>query len=222
VVKEDPQNPNLLYVGTDHGLYISLNRGQSFMRMGRELPAVAVHDLVVHPRDRELVVATHGRSLFVAPVAHVQALTASFMRQPLHVFSLPQLYFHPDWGKQPAPWQQARQPELTLPFYLAQAGPVTIRIKTGQGLVLKNFTWAGSRGLNYAVYDLSLDPSAQEAYRRYLSARRPPGEKEFVFTPTDTGRQYLRPGNYQVELQTGSGARASQPFTVQPLENRGR
>jgi photosystem II stability/assembly factor-like uncharacterized protein len=216
VVKEDPQNPNLLYVGTDHGVYISLDRGQSFMRMGRDLPAVAVHDLVVHPRDQELVVATHGRSLFLADVAQVQALTYAFRRHPVAAFSLKQVYFNPSWGKKQTPWQQAREPELSLPFYLAQAGLVTVRIKTGQDLLLKTFTLPGSRGLNYPVYDLTVDPSALEAYGRYLNENRNPREKDVIFTPTDTGRQYLHPGQYRMELETVGGAKSSQPFTVQP------
>lgn len=216
VVKEDPQNPNLLYVGTDHGLYISLDRGQTFMRMSRDLPAVAVHDLVVHPRDQELVVATHGRSLFVADVAQVQALTSSFRRQPVAAFSLRQVYFHPGWGKKQSPWEPARQPELTLPFYLAQAGLVTVRIKTGQGLLLKTFTLPGSRGLNYWAYDLTVDPQAEEAYSRQLNENRKQGEKEVIFTSTDTGRQYLQPGSYRLELETAGGAKTSQTFTVQP------
>lgn len=101
-------------------------------------------------------------------------------------------------------------------FYVAYA--VSIRIKTAQGLVLRSFSRAGNRGLNYAAYDLSLDLAALDAYRRHLNESRPPGEKEVLFTPTDTGRQYLCPGKHLVELETGRG----QTFTVQSLENRGR
>jgi photosystem II stability/assembly factor-like uncharacterized protein len=222
VVKEDPHNPNLLYVGTDHGLYISLDRGQSFMGMNGGLPAAPVHDLAVQARDRDLVVATHGRSLFVAPVAPVQALTAAVMRKPLHAFPLPLKYFHAGWGKKPAPWQQAPEPELTIPYYQARAGLVTVQIKTPKGLVLKSFTRNGSRGLNEAAYDLSVDGAALEAYRRYLQESRSPEEEEVIFTFTDTGRQYLRPGQYRVELQTAGGDKTSQPFTVQSLEKSSR
>jgi hypothetical protein len=76
VIREDPVNPNLLYVGTDIGLYISLDQGQSWRRWTNGFPTVPVHDLKIHPRDRELVVATHGRSLWVVDVAPLQQLTA--------------------------------------------------------------------------------------------------------------------------------------------------
>jgi photosystem II stability/assembly factor-like uncharacterized protein len=222
VVREDPQNPDLLYVGTDHGVYISMDRGKTFMPMRLGLPAVAVHDLVVHPRDHELVVATHGRSLFVAPVTHVQALTPSLLRNPVYPFALPLIYYQATWGHRNAPWEPAQEPEHALPFYLAQAGVVTVRIKTEQGLVLKTITVAGSRGLNYPTYDLSLDPAALAAYSRYLNENRRPGEAEINFTPTDTGRHYLRPGRYRVEMETSQGAKAHQALTVQAVERRGR
>ena len=64
VVREDPSNPALLYAGTEFGLYASADAGRTWTRIG-ELPTVAVDDIVLHPRERDLVVATHGRSLYV-------------------------------------------------------------------------------------------------------------------------------------------------------------
>src|SRR5262249_54020030 len=64
VVREGLVNPQLLFAGTEFGLYASLDRGLHWMKFG-ELPTVAVDDIAVHPRERDLVVATHGRSLYV-------------------------------------------------------------------------------------------------------------------------------------------------------------
>jgi hypothetical protein len=75
VVREDPVNPNLLYLGTDVGLYLSLDQGQSWRRWENGFPTVPVHDLRIHPRDRELIVGTHGRSIWVVDVAPLQNLT---------------------------------------------------------------------------------------------------------------------------------------------------
>jgi hypothetical protein len=72
VVREDLHNPDLLFVGTEGGLFGSLNRGQHWQRMRNGLPPAPVRDLVIHPRDRELVIATHGRGLFVLDIAHLQ------------------------------------------------------------------------------------------------------------------------------------------------------
>jgi photosystem II stability/assembly factor-like uncharacterized protein len=67
VVKEDSKYPNIIYVGTDGGLYVSTNTGKSFMMWNAGLPAsVPIHDLIIHPRDHEIILGTHGRSLYVA------------------------------------------------------------------------------------------------------------------------------------------------------------
>jgi len=140
VVKEDPKNANLLYVGTDHGLYVSLDKGRSFMRMlgdeaGR-LPAVAVHDLVVHPRDNELVVGTHGRSLYVASVAHLQELTDTLLAQPLYVFGIKPGQYSPGFGRMYNKYGEAPEYKLELPFYAKAAGKTTVRLTTARGLTL--------------------------------------------------------------------------------------
>jgi photosystem II stability/assembly factor-like uncharacterized protein len=73
VVKEDPVNPEIIYIGTDQGLYVSLDRGVHTMVLG-DLPPVAVHDLAIHPRDHEIVVATHGRSFYKAKVEQLEQI----------------------------------------------------------------------------------------------------------------------------------------------------
>ena len=63
VIHEDPHVKDLLYIGTDLGVYVSSNGGASWQSLCNNLPTTAVHDLVVHPRDNELVIGTHGRSV---------------------------------------------------------------------------------------------------------------------------------------------------------------
>lgn len=72
VVKEDPKKENILYVGSDNGLYASLDRGRSFMVMGKNIPRVPVHDIAIQQRENELVVATHGRSIYICKLDAVQ------------------------------------------------------------------------------------------------------------------------------------------------------
>lgn len=68
VVKEEPRDKNILYIGTDLGVYASLNRGASRHSLCNNLPTTPVHDMSVHPRDNELVIGTHGRSVFVLDI----------------------------------------------------------------------------------------------------------------------------------------------------------
>jgi len=73
VIKEDVVNENILYVGTDGGLYVSVDAGNSSMMWNKGLPAsVPVHDIAVHPRDNEIILGTHGRSLYIAPLGALQ------------------------------------------------------------------------------------------------------------------------------------------------------
>ena len=74
VVREDPRREGILYVGSDNGLYASFNRGKSFMVMGKNIPRVAVHDIAIQQRDNDLLVGTHGRSIYVVRLDAVQSL----------------------------------------------------------------------------------------------------------------------------------------------------
>src|SRR5690606_14290225 len=86
VIREDPVNPNLLFVGTDVGVYVSVNRGGSWQKFMTGLPTVPVHDLKIHPRDRELIAGTHGRSIWIADIAPLQQLTPAVIVADAHLF----------------------------------------------------------------------------------------------------------------------------------------
>ncbi len=72
VIREDPRNKNILYVGTDLGVYVTQDRGNTWHSLCNNLPTTPVHDMVIHPRDHELVIGTHGRSCFVLDVKPIQ------------------------------------------------------------------------------------------------------------------------------------------------------
>lgn len=75
VIREDPKNENILYVGSDGGLYVSFDRGQTFMMWNSGLPkSVPVHDIAIQERENEIVLGTHGRSIYIAKLDDVQGL----------------------------------------------------------------------------------------------------------------------------------------------------
>jgi hypothetical protein len=88
VIREDPRNQNLLYVGTEFNLFVSLDGGAHWKRLSNELPTVAVHDLLVHPRDRELIIGTHGRSIYIVDIAPLQELTPKVLAADVHLFDV--------------------------------------------------------------------------------------------------------------------------------------
>jgi len=99
-VEEDPVDENLLFVGTEFGLYVSQDRGKSFWRFTNGLPTVSVMDLVVHPREGDLVIATHGRSLFIVDdISPLRFWNTQGKETPLHLFPLrPALQFRRTQG----------------------------------------------------------------------------------------------------------------------------
>ena len=87
VIVEDPANRDLLFVGTDVGVYMSASRGAAWQKFMTGLPTVPVHDLKIHPRDRELIAGTHGRSIWIADISALEQMADSVMRKPAHLFA---------------------------------------------------------------------------------------------------------------------------------------
>ncbi len=87
VIRQDPVNPNLLFVGTDVGAYVSTDMGEHWQKFMEGLPTVPVHDLKIHPRDRELIAGTHGRSIWIVDIAPLQELTAQIASSDVHLFT---------------------------------------------------------------------------------------------------------------------------------------
>lgn len=76
VIREDPKNKSLLFLGTETGVWYSLNAGKEWHRLNEGMPTVSVYDLVIHPRENDLIAATHGRSLFILDdISPLQQLT---------------------------------------------------------------------------------------------------------------------------------------------------
>ncbi|MGH9332577.1 MAG: WD40/YVTN/BNR-like repeat-containing protein, partial [Vicinamibacteria bacterium] len=89
VLREDPRNPDLLYAGTELGLYATRDGGTSWERLHlKNLPTVAVHDLMIHPRENDLIVGTHGRGLFLFDDATPIQRIAETRDKSAHLFPI--------------------------------------------------------------------------------------------------------------------------------------
>ena len=88
VVVQDRRNKDLLIVGNDLGVWVSLNAGAGWMRLKADLPTVPVHDLTVHPRENDLVLGTYGRGIFIGDISHLQELSTANAEKPLHLFAI--------------------------------------------------------------------------------------------------------------------------------------
>jgi photosystem II stability/assembly factor-like uncharacterized protein len=154
VLREDPVNENILYLGSDLGVYISLDRGASWQSLQGNLPTNAVYDLAVQPRENELVIGTHGRGVFILPLQNIQKLTPEIQAKNLAVFAIKPVV------KSDSEWQP--QANAAFEYYLKDAGKVAVTVKDKAGKTVRSWTLEGNRGLNSFTWNLKADDKAEK------------------------------------------------------------
>ncbi len=217
VIKEDPVNENILYVGTDHGCYVSLDRGKSFMRMSGKLPAVAVHDLVIQPQEHDLVLGTHGRSIYIASVKELQQMRDTVLQKPLYVFPIEPVTYNGQWGNKEFYWDTIAKPQLKIPVYLNRASKVSITLYADSSLVLNQLNFDGLKGLNYFPYDFSIDSTQRLAYETVLNKDLKEDEDSVKLKKADNGNYYLKQGKYRYSIDA-NGTQSDGELTIEKPE----
>lgn len=220
VVKEDPKNKNILYVGTDHGVYVSLNKGKNFMKMTGDFPNVAVHDLVIHPRDNDLVVGTHGRSIYIAHVGELQQLNDTLMAKDISIFKIDAIHYNKNLGKIPNQWSEPHETKKQFAFYVKEKGISTLRIKTDKDLLLKEIKDTSAAGLNYVNYDLSIDSTNLSKYQTFINENKKLNDEEKKIERADNKKYYLKPGKYILEIETQKGIKSKQEFIIKTEDKK--
>jgi photosystem II stability/assembly factor-like uncharacterized protein len=213
VIKEDPENPNVLYVGTDHGLYISLNQGEDFIPAGKDLPFVPVHDVVIHPKNSDIIVGTHGRSIFKGNAREVQAMVDSVLEKELFVFDIQSINHRKSWGDRPYRWGEIQEPSLTIPLYAEKADSLQMQIYADD-YILQDTTVSIHQGLNYLTYDLTFDSTHTEIYYQWLEEKNKDEKVPILKPGKETGKLYLRKGKYKVEFRKEEEEKFSKMFEI--------
>lgn len=165
VIREDPKNKDLLYAGTEFGLYISLNGGRQWEKFMNNYPTVRTDDILVHPRDGDLIVATHGRSVWIADdITPLQQLTPQVMSQDAALFDIratvaylnDQQRGSQGGGQKSFVGENAPRGAM-INYYLkaAAAGDVTITIADATGKVIRNMDGTKTAGINRVLWNLA-------------------------------------------------------------------
>lgn len=199
VIKEDPLNENLLYVGTDNGAYVSFNKGESWEVFSKELPNVAVHDLVIQPEAKDLVLGTHGRSLYVADISLLQKLTDK-TRQEIVISEMEVVDFSPRWGRKWSTWGKVYEPKETIQFYSPQCGKATITIKTEDGKELQTLITEATKGVNVLDNNLSITEKASKLLDK----------SDAKIKQAENGKYYLPKGKYKVTVSSNGKTATSE------------
>ncbi|HLB54491.1 MAG TPA: hypothetical protein VJK71_05240, partial [Gemmatimonadales bacterium] len=167
-VKQDPKNPRLLYAGTEFGFYVSFDEGGSWKRLMSNLPVVRIDDVLIHPRDNDLVLSTHGRSIWIMDDATpLQQLTPAVMAQDAHLFEPREaVLWKPDIRMRRSmtgakTWRGESAPAGTaISYYLKGAAPGPVRITITDltsGEVFRTLEGSGLAGMNRVQWDLCSD-----------------------------------------------------------------
>jgi photosystem II stability/assembly factor-like uncharacterized protein len=192
VVREDLVNPDVLYAGTEFALYVSVDQGKRWTLFGG-LPTVAVDDILVHPTQKDLVIATHGRSVYVIDdLTPLQNLTPEARQKAAYLFPVRKALgrsFLPGWedSSGSTAFRGANPPEGALiSFWIKEGGPdpVKIAIANAQGQTVANLTAAALTGINRVSWDLKPTKDVLTEYG---------GE----------GTLFVRPGLYEATLTYG-------------------
>jgi photosystem II stability/assembly factor-like uncharacterized protein len=193
VVREDSKNPKLLFVGTEFGLWSTIDGGRTWFKLG-DLPTVAVDDIHLQERDRDLIVATHGRSVYVIDdVGGLELLTPAVRAEPAHLFpprptvgSVAYPGFVDSNGNAEFRGSNPQEGAL-LTFWLSGFSPevVKISITNAEGQPVANLTAPAIAGLNRVNWDLKPTKDVRTEYG---------GE----------GNKPVAAGEYTVTLKAGS------------------
>lgn len=209
VLKEDPKNPNLLYAGTELGLYATYDGGKNWIDLGlKNLPRVAVHDIVVHSRENDLILATHGRSFWILDDATpIQQMNAELAAKDAHLFDMRQVLRFTTrftrYGIGDKPFAGPNPPNGALIYYHLKDKPdakipVKLQILDDAGKVIRELAGIPREaGLNRTTWDLGHEAAKM---------RRPPTPEQLEqmqmmgFTQRGT---LVQPGTYTVRLVVG-------------------
>jgi hypothetical protein len=186
VVREDLKNRNLLFAGSEFVVFISMDGGATWRYFINGMPTVAVHDLVIHPRDNDLVAGTHGRGFWVLDdITPLQQLTAEVLTKPAHLFEQRVATIWEDQSRGGArghlffaapnpPYIPPRSAASTvrgrlesgalISFYLkARAERVALTVSDLEGDVVRSLEVSGEPGIRRALWDLRRNPTKEQA-----------------------------------------------------------
>jgi len=204
VIREDPSHKDVLYVGTDMGVYITFDGGTSWEILKGNLPHTPVHDLVIQASANDLVVATHARSIWILPLAKVLSITPDLRKTDLKLDSVDDESSQGTWGydrKEKWDASSPRSPHFTADFWTKEPGKAKLSIKDKTGKVVKDKSFDAVRGFNETTFDLELTPSKPAKPKKQTIVK---AEDVFVDPYQDSRATYVPVGEYTLELVVGT------------------
>jgi photosystem II stability/assembly factor-like uncharacterized protein len=213
VIREHPKNPRLLFLGTEHALFVSTDAGASWVRFGAGLPTTLYRDLIIHPRDGDLIVGTHGRGIWIVddltPLVEWSPTIAS---AEAHLFTIQPATMFQFWKNESyrgnTEFVGENPPFGTLiSYHLGSAAPsVRITMANHRGETVRTLDAPASAGLHRVAWDLRHEPPP---------ASKTEKEEEGLPHPLSSRGPFVSPGTYSVTLEAGA-VRLTKDVSVKP------
>jgi photosystem II stability/assembly factor-like uncharacterized protein len=212
VIVEDYKNPDLLFVGTEMAIYVSIDGGKKWIPMKGNMPTNGVHDLLIHPRENDLVVGTHGRGIFIANIAPIQELNAKILAENFYLFDIKSKI---QWIlRRGSSFQGHRHftannqlEGIAINYYLKEnvSDDIRITITDAYGEKICDLDGKKKTGINGVIWDMRkpLTDEEKKAQDRFARFRRPQGK-------------LVSPGDYLAILEIGE-VKLKKKFKILPM-----
>ena len=192
VIREDLLSEDLLYLGTDNGAYVSFDMGNSWEAFSNGVPNVAVHDIVIQPDAKDLLLGTHGRSIYKANIAPLQKINTDMKSKAITLFDVSPVQYSSRWGSSWSKWLDAYEPEIIIQFYSNSSGKKTIKILSEDGGELNSISVNVDIGFNYIDYNLELTSKGRKVLMKENTS--------IDINEASNGKYYLPKGIYTIEI----------------------
>ena len=203
VIKEDPTDENILYLGTDNGVFITFNKGEKWQEFTKGLPIIPVHDLVIQKEAKDLVIGTHGRSIYKANIAPLQKFK-DVKNKNIVVFEIPKIRYSSRWGSAWNKWLKPITPKIEVPIYVANSGKYNVVILSEDNHELQKLDFKAIKGFNYINYDVTFSENKGKKY--FI-------KKDIPVKQAKNKKYYLPKGTYIIKVIMGDES-AIQKFEI--------
>ena len=210
-LEEDPDNANVLYAGTDYGVFVTVDKGQTWTAFSTSAPNVIIRDVEIQQRDRDLVIGTYGRGIYIADIAPLKEMGADVLGKDAYLFDPEEVI---RWnrlerrGEQYGVFAKVDNPPVasTLYYYLkADVKSAKLIVKDCAGTLIQELSGSAKKGLQKASWNLMRRMDAQQQGAR-------PGGAAF----RGRGANLVDYGDYKVTLMVDDKEVATKTIKVSP------
>ena len=186
VVIEDNVNEDILYIGNDHGVYISLDQGKTWEPFSNGLTSAAVHDLVIQEDEQHLLVGTHGRSIYLADISLIQNHAIDNQQADIKIFDIKDISFSERWGTKRSTDINYFDPNLKFSIFSKMNKDASLQIINTNKDILFEESISLDTGFNFINYNLSVSEDIKLDFG----------------VESQNGEKYLGKGTYIISIKT--------------------